>query len=114
MPISDVISRTIKCEAEGCEHTVTFNPQVPEDVIALPDWIRTTRTVQLGNRASFTYCGDVCEVKGVTTGNHNVPDPKIVEPATGADQKAAEQATDTINKLRTPAASKASKKILLK
>lgn len=114
MPISDVVSRTIACEAEGCEHSVTFNPQVQEDVIGLPDWIRTTRTVQLGNRASFTYCSDVCEVKGVTTGNHNVPEPKQVAEATAADQKAAEQATDTINKLRTPKSDKAPKKVSLK
>ncbi len=114
MPISDAVSRTIKCDAVDCQNEITFNPQSQEEVIALPAWIRTTRTIQLGNRATFTYCGDVCEVKGVTTGNHNVPEPKTVEEATAADQKVAEQATDTINKLRTPKSDKAPKKISLK
>jgi hypothetical protein len=114
MPISDAVSRTIKCDAPECDKTVTFDPQIPDQVIALPDWIRTTRTVQLGNRASFTYCSDICEVKGVTTGSHNVPEPKQVAEATAADQKAAEAATDTINKLRTPVAGKTPKKISLK
>ena len=100
MSISDAVSRTISCDAPECGKTVSFNPQVPDEVIALPDWIRTTRTVQLGNRASFTYCSDVCEVKGVTTGNHNVPEPKQIQEATAADQKQAEQATDVVNKLR--------------
>ena len=113
MPISDVVSRTIKCEADGCENSVTFNPQVEGDILSLPAWVRTTRTVQLGNRSSFTYCSDVCEVKGVTTGNHNVPEPKAVEPATAQDQKQAEQATDVINKMRQRPGNPGPKKVTL-
>lgn len=111
--ISDAVSRTIKCDAPECDKTVTFDPQVPDQVIGLPDWIRTTRTVQLGNRASFTYCSDVCEVKGVTTGNHNVPEPKQVQEATPAEAKQAQVASDTINKLRARPGD-AEKKITLK
>lgn len=113
MAISDKVSRTIKCEGEGCPNEVTFDPQVQEDIIALPAWVRTTRTVQLGNRSSFTYCSDVCEVKGVTTGNHNVPEPKAVEPATAQDQKQAEQATDVINKMRQRPGNPSSKKVTI-
>jgi len=100
MSISDAVSRTIKCDAPECDKLVTFDPQVQADVIALPDWVRTLRNVQLGNRATFSYCSDVCEVKGVTTGNHNVPEPKQVEEATPAQAKLAAQQSDAVNQMR--------------
>lgn len=81
MGIQDVVSRTIKCEAEGCKNEIVFNPQSIEEIQKLPDWVRTYRNVSIGNKNTFGYCSDVCEVKGVTTGNHNVPEPKAVKPA---------------------------------
>ena len=102
MGIQDVVSRTIKCEAPECKNEVTFNPQSIDEIQKLPDWVRTYRNVAIGNKNTFGYCSDVCEVKGVTTGNHNVPEPKAVQPATSqADiAKAAQEAknADDANK----------------
>ncbi len=89
MPIVDVVSRTIKCEGPECPNTITFDPQNQEQVSKLPTWLRTARTVQLGNRQQFLYCSDVCEVKGVTTGQHNIPEPPKIQTATEADVKRA-------------------------
>jgi len=85
MPISDVTMRTIKCDNEKCDKEVTFNVQDQAAIAALPDWLRTYRNVVLGNNARFGYCSDECEVEGVTSGVHNVPEPKKVEVATPAD-----------------------------
>lgn len=105
MPILDVVSRTIKCEGPECPNTITFDPANAEQVANLPLWLRTTRTVQLGNRQQFLYCSDVCEVKGVTTGNHNVPEPKKIQPANesqinqaAAEAKAVAQVDEALKK----------------
>lgn len=104
MAITDKVSRIIKCEGPDCKNEVTFDPQNIEQIKALPDWIRTYRTIQNGQRASFGYCSDVCEVKGVTTGKHNVPEPKAVAEATteadirqaAHEAKQAAEATDAL------------------
>ncbi len=94
MGIADVTTRTIKCDSPECKNEVTFNPQAIEEIQKLPDWVRTFRSIQNGRRETFGYCSDVCEVQGVTTGKHNVPEPTVVKPATGAAdiQAAAQQA----------------------
>lgn len=105
MGFEDKIARTIKCDAKGCDKVHTFNPQIEEEVANLPLWIRTTRTVTLGNRKQFTYCSDVCEVNGVTTGDHNVPEPKVVQEATPAQANqaiAAAQVVDQLKAKKTP------------
>ncbi len=91
MAINDVTKRTIKCDSPECKNETTFNPQAIEEIQKLPDWVRTYRTIQNGQRGVFGYCSDVCEVKGVTTGQHNVPEPKAVQSATEADVRAAAQ-----------------------
>lgn len=93
--IHDVISRTIKCDAEGCDKVHVFNPQDAQEVIALPDWIKTTRSVELGNRTKFEYCSDACEIKATNAGKHVVPEPptapgpKLVGGATQNEIRAA-------------------------
>lgn len=100
MPISDAVSRTIKCDNPECKNAITFDPQNAEQVAALPTWLRTLRNIQLGNRQSFTYCSDVCEVKGVTTGQHNIPEPKQVQEAQPGDVKKVVAQVEEVNKLR--------------
>lgn len=99
MGIKDTVSRTIQCEAPECKNEVTFNPQVIEEIQKLPDWVRTYRNVAIGNKNVFGYCSDVCEVKGVTTGNHNVPEPKAVQPATSQAEinAAAQEAKNAVD-----------------
>jgi len=85
VPISDKTERTIKCDNAKCDKVITFDLQDQEAISKLPDWLRTYRNVVLGNNAKFGYCSDVCEVEGVTSGTHNVPEPKQVQAATPAD-----------------------------
>ena len=85
MPISDKTTRTIKCDNKKCDKEVVFDLQDQEAISKMPDWLRTYRNVVLGNQSKFGYCSDVCEVEGVTTGDHNVPEPKQVQEATAAD-----------------------------
>jgi hypothetical protein len=108
MSILDMMSRTIKCDNESCtggdentRATVTFDPQNQEEISKLPDWLRTTRTVTLGNNTRFTYCSDVCEVKGVTTGAHNVPEPKQIQEATVAQAATVVKQAQAVEKLKT-------------
>jgi hypothetical protein len=89
MAIKDQVQRTIACDGPECKNTISFDPQNQEEIAKLPAWLRTTRTVTLGNNQKFTYCSDVCEVKGVTTGNHNVPEPKQVQEAGSVDLQRA-------------------------
>jgi len=89
MAIDDKVSRSIKCDNTKCTKEITFNPQNQEEVAALPDWLRTLRSVHLGNGQKFFYCSDECEVEGVTTGNHNVPEPTKIQAANAADVKKA-------------------------
>jgi hypothetical protein len=103
MAINDKVTRTIKCDNKDCKNEVTFDPQNPEEIQKLPDWIRTTRTVQNGQRKSFTYCSDVCEVKGVTTGDHNVPEPKRVTEATESEARQVAANVKASEQLRTGA-----------
>ena len=106
LTFTDVMSRTIACEGVDekgtkCDKTITFNPQNPEEVAALPDWLRTYRVVNLGNGAKFGYCSDVCEVNGVTTGNHNVPEPKQVQEATPADAQRVIAQAKVVESMKT-------------
>lgn len=84
MAMTDKMSRTISCDADGCTQTVTFDPQDIEAVTKLPEWLKKYRLVQRGDKQSFGYCSDVCEVKGITKGSHNTPEPQKVQPATEA------------------------------
>lgn len=104
--ITDAVSRTIKCDNKECEHTITFDPQNQEQITNLPTWLRTFRTIVNGQNAKFGYCSDVCEVKGVTTGDHNVPEPPKIQQATSqADvkqaAKEAEAATEATAALKS-------------
>lgn len=89
MAIVDVTTRTIKCDNPACDKTVTFNPANQEEIAKLPDWLRALRSIHLGNGQQFFYCSDVCEVEGVTTGKHNVPEPPKVQAANEQDMKRA-------------------------
>lgn len=89
MAIKDVTTRTIKCDNPACDKEITFHPDNQEEIAALPDWLRQLRSINLGNGAKFFYCSDVCEVEGVTTGKHNVPEPPKVNAANEQDMKRA-------------------------
>lgn len=95
MPILDVQVRTISCEQ--CDKTVTFSMKDHQQALKDNEWLSTSRVVQTGDGRNFLYCSDKCEVEGVGTTKHNVPEPKKVVdiPQAGAAQAvkiAAQQA----------------------
>jgi hypothetical protein len=106
MPISDQSFRTIKCDNAKCDKTVTFDLQDQQAIANLPDWLRTYRNVVLGNNVKFGYCSDVCEVEGVTTGTHNVPEPKQVQEASVADASRVAAQAAAVEAMKTPAKGK--------
>ena len=100
--VKDQQIRTIACDNKSCKNSASFDVGSPEEIAALPDWLRTTRTITLGNNVRFVYCSDECEVDGVTTGNHNVPEPKQIQEATPADAQQVIAAAKAVEKLKTP------------
>lgn len=105
---TDAVIRTIKCDNKKCDKETSFNPQDPAAIAAMPTWVRTYRMINLGNGARFGYCSDVCEVEGVTTGDHNVPEPPAVQEATLADARRAIAQLKVVEAMKT----KHSKKII--
>jgi hypothetical protein len=102
LPISDKTTRSIKCDNAKCDKEVSFDLQDQAAIAALPDWLRMYRNVVLGNNQKFGYCSDVCEVEGVTTGQHNVPEPKQVQEATPADASRVAAQAKAVEALKTP------------
>ena len=80
MPIIDTVVRTISCNAEGCTKTTTFDRKDEKAMFENPEnaWMKSLRVVQSADGRNFTYCSDECEIKGTTTGQHNLPEPKKV------------------------------------
>lgn len=92
MGFSDKQLRTIKCDGPGCDKEVEFDLKDNAAIQAI-EWLKGVRVVATGDNHSLSYCSDVCEVKGVTTGAHNFKEPPKVAPATEGDvRQAAAQA----------------------
>ena len=83
MSFTDTHLRRIKCDAPGCDKDVEFDLKDVKKIQAI-EWLKGVRVIQTGDNRNLSYCSDVCEVKGVTTANHNVKEPPKVQPATGA------------------------------
>jgi precorrin-3B methylase len=86
------VTTIIKCDFEGCDKSVQFDESTKQQALADNLWLRTYRTVQSGDGRSFGYCGDVCEVKGVESGVHNIPEPPKIVPGNQAAIAAAAHA----------------------
>lgn len=83
----------VKCELPNCPHDISFDQLTKEQTLTDNPWLRSYRSVQTGDGRSIGYCSDICEVKGVETGKHNIPEPtKIVTTANPAAIVAAAQA----------------------
>ena len=109
MGMQDTPFRTLTCDGLGCTHTVTFQLSKEEHAKALAaegnEWLKTGRFVNTPDGRALFYCSDVCEIKGIETGQHNLPEPKrIISGVASAAQvaqaaaaaKAAENATAAI------------------
>jgi hypothetical protein len=94
MSIIDSVIRTISCDGPNCTKQLLFD-QKDKAVFELPEnvWLKATRVIQTADGRNIVYCSDTCEVKGVATGKHNIPEPpKIVTAANPAAIAAAAQA----------------------
>jgi hypothetical protein len=81
MSIIDSAIRSISCDAAECTKTVLYDRKDEKATFELPEnnWLKTTRVTQTADGRNLVYCSDVCEVKGVGSGKHNIPEPpKIV------------------------------------
>lgn len=97
MALTDVVMRTIKCNNEDCPKEITFERTKEKETFDNPAniWLKSLRLVQTVDQRSLVYCSDVCEIMGIKTGAHNMPEPKkIIENANAATVAAAAQAAD--------------------
>lgn len=91
MPILDSSIRHIKCDAPECKNEVLYDRKDEKATFENPDnaWLRTTRIVQSADGRNMMYCSDACELGGIKTGKHNLPEAPKVSTATQADVSAA-------------------------
>ena len=80
--------RTIKCDAPGCPKEVEIELSDVKTIQGI-EWLLGVRMVHTGDERHFAYCSDVCEVRGVTSGQQNVQEKPKIKPATEGDMKAA-------------------------
>ena len=88
MPFSDKQIRTIKCDGPDCTKEVTFDLTDVKAIQAI-EWLKGVRVVATGDQRNLCYCSDVCEVKGITTGTHNLKEKPKVAVASAAEVKEA-------------------------
>lgn len=93
MGLIDSAVRTITCNGPECPRTITFDRRQEKQTFEAPgnEWLKSVRIIQTVDARNLVYCSDTCEVKGVATGSHNLPEPKkIIEaPASSAAIEAA-------------------------
>jgi hypothetical protein len=86
------VTTIVKCDYPECPNSASFDASTQKQAIADTPWLRTYRTIQTADSRSFGYCGDHCELKGVASGQHNMPEPKkIIETGNDAAVAAAAQ-----------------------
>ena len=88
------VTTIVKCDLPECLNTAAFDASTKDKAMADNLWLRTYRTVQAGDGRNFGYCSDTCELAGVASGRHNMPEPKKIIDASnaGAIAIAAQQA----------------------
>ena len=93
MPFSDKQIRTIKCDGPDCKKEVTFDLTDVKAIQAI-EWLKGVSVVATGDQRNLCYCSDVCEVKGITTGVHNLKEKPKVAVASEAEVKQAVAAAE--------------------
>lgn len=97
MALTDVATRTIKCDNPECNKEITFNRAEEKATFDNPGniWLKSIRLVQAIDQRSFVYCSDICEILGARSGQHNLPEPKkIIEAANAQAVAAAAQSAE--------------------
>lgn len=79
-------TRTVSCDAEGCDKKVTFSQATMQEAFAQNPWLATSaRIIKTNDDRSLVYCSDECTIKAAATGVMNVPTKKVIELAEGTD-----------------------------
>lgn len=97
MPLTDQPLRTIKCDNDECNKSITFDRTKEKETFDNPAniWMKSLRLVQTLDQRNLAYCSDVCEIMGAKSGKHNLPEPKkIIENANAATVAAAAAAAE--------------------
>lgn len=92
MGIIDSAVRTITCNNAECSKTITYDRRTEKETFDLPgnEWMKAVRLITTADNRQLAYCSDECEIKGITNGSHNLPQPKrIIDGVTGQAQIAA-------------------------
>lgn len=96
MGVIDTPFRTFTCNSPECGKTLTWDRREEAKVFQENEWLLGLRVIQTLDNRGFSYCSDLCEIKGIESGQHNVAQkPKVQVPtgsATEAIQKAAQAA----------------------
>lgn len=107
MGIQNLQIKTVTCNGPECDKTATYDVREEKQAIDQPEnsWMKSLRIVSTFDQRAFLYCSDICEAKGVATGQHNLPEPKklidgVATPAqiaqAAAAAKQAEEATQAL------------------
>jgi hypothetical protein len=91
MGIVDNQFRTVTCD--NCKKTVTYEQQqlngrihIDPKVMEENPWLKSNRVVLTADGRNFGYCSDLCEISGLESKQHNMPEPAKVEIPTGSAQ----------------------------
>jgi hypothetical protein len=93
MSVLDTTYRTITCDS--CAKSVTFQNPSPDmqKILEENPWLKNNRLIQAAStsqKAPFSYCSSLCEIKGIESGNHDFKEePKVVVPQGGAQAQIA-------------------------
>jgi hypothetical protein len=87
LTIIDSQIRNIKCDAPGCKNEIIYDRKDEKTTVDNPDnaWLKSLRMVQTIDGRGYSYCSDACELEGVKTGKHNLPELPKVATATQQD-----------------------------
>jgi len=95
MGIVDSQIRAISCDGPECTKGIMYDRKAEKETFELPEnvWLRATRVTQTADGRNLVYCSDVCEVKAIGTGVHNILEqPKLVAGNQAAIAQAAQAA----------------------
>lgn len=91
MGIVDTNFRTVTCDS--CKKTITYEQQqsngrihIDPKVLEENPWLKSNRVVLTADGRNFGYCSDLCEVAGLESKQHNMPEALKVEIPTGGAQ----------------------------
>ena len=94
MGAKDTVIKTVTCDGPECTKHSMFDGAEP-GVLEKPEhqWLKSHRIVRAADGRHMFYCSDICELKGIEKGVHNIQEaPKVVADGSQAAIALAAQA----------------------